>query len=140
MPGGVPVFSAVPALIISPDPSERDFVGEVVRKCGLRPLHCPNLADACAMLTENIFALVICSDRLSDSDLYSSLKSLAGASAGTPVIVLSRHAEWEACVAAIDAGAFDYIACPLRSVEAERILRIALAHSGHAPETTHAAA
>jgi DNA-binding NtrC family response regulator len=132
--------SAVPALIISPESTERDFIGEIVRKCGLRPVHCPNISEACAMLTKKIFALVICSDHLSDSDLYSSLKSLAGASAGAPVIVLSRHAEWEACIAAIDAGAFDYIACPLHSVEAERILRSALAQSTHSQVISHAAA
>lgn len=133
--------SAALALIISPESTERDFVGEIVRKCGLRPVNCPNLSEACAMLTEKIYALVICSDGLSDSDLYSSLKSLAGASAGTPVIVLSRHAEWKACIEAIDAGAFDYIACPLHSVEAERILRSALAHSAHHLQVvSHAAA
>jgi DNA-binding NtrC family response regulator len=134
------VVSSVPALIIGPESSERDHIGEVVRNCGLRPVFCPTLADACAMLTQRIFALVICSDRLPESDLGVSLKSLAGASTGAPVIVLSRDAEWDSYVAAIEAGAFDYITYPLRSVEAERILRSALAHSGPTRGVSHAAA
>jgi DNA-binding NtrC family response regulator len=45
------------------------------------------------------------------------------------VIVLSHLADWDAYMKALGAGAFDYIACPPDPVEAERILRLALAQN-----------
>jgi DNA-binding NtrC family response regulator len=44
------------------------------------------------------------------------------------VIALSHLAEWDACVDAFSAGAFDYIACPPNPNETERVLRSALGH------------
>lgn len=130
----------VPALIICSESPERERIGEVVRRCGMRAVHCPTLADACSMLTEKIFALVICSDSLPDSNLHASLQSLSGASSGAPVIAISRHAEWEACLAAIDAGAFDYLAMPVQAREAERVVRGALEHTGRHRQIMHSAA
>jgi DNA-binding NtrC family response regulator len=40
--------------------------------------------------------------------------------------VLSHLADWDAYMRALSAGAFDYIACPPDTAEAERILRLAL--------------
>jgi len=52
-----------------------------------------------------------------------------GVAGAIPVVVFSRLAEWDAYLGAINSGAFDYIACPIDSVETERILGLALTQS-----------
>ena len=54
------------------------------------------------------------------------------------MIALSHLWEWDSCVEAISAGAFDYIACPPDSKETERVLRLALEHLE--PYARHSAA
>jgi len=44
------------------------------------------------------------------------------AAAPTPVIVLSRFAEWGPYLTALKAGAFDYLVCPPDGAEVDRIL------------------
>jgi len=130
--------SALPVLIISSQPSHRDRIAEVVRRCGLRPVFSPTLADARSILAETHPALIFCGDDLPDSDLRHSLAILT-AQAQIPVIALSHLGEWDWCVEAISAGAFDYIACPPDPRETERIVRLALDY-GREPYAKHSAA
>ena len=130
--------TALPVLIVSSQASHRDRVAEVVRKCRLRPVFSPSLADALSILTEMRPSMVFCGDDLEDSDLRASLRTLTAA-AGAPVIVLSHLAEWDSCVDAMSAGAFDYIACPPDPRETERVLRLALEH-GRGLRARHSAA
>ena len=132
--------SDLPALIISSEARHRDRIAEIICKRGLRPVFCPSLADACAIVAGKTFPLIFCSDELPDSDLRTSLRSLAVTAAGVPVIVLSHLAEWDAYVIAIGAGAFDYIACPPDPVETERIVRLALNQATRTQRASRAAA
>jgi DNA-binding NtrC family response regulator len=79
------------------------------------------------ILLETRPAVIFCGDDLPDGDLLVSLQTLA-ADTTVPVIALSHLAEWDACVDAFSAGAFDYIACPPNPNETERVLRSALGH------------
>lgn len=132
--------SDLPALIISSEARHRDRIAEIICKCGLSPVFCPSLADACAIVAGKTFPLIFCSDELPDSDLRTSLKSLAVTAAGVPVIVLSHLAEWDAYMVAIGAGAFDYIACPPDPVETERIVRLTLNQATRTQRASRAAA
>src|ERR1041384_6820939 len=109
----------------------------VVSKCGLRPVSCPSLSAARAMLDGAKYPVIFCSDRLPDGDLGMSLNSLVSAAPGAPIIVLSSLPEWESYLRAIAAGAFDFIGSPPSTLEAERILRLALGQS--AQQASHAA-
>ena len=130
--------AALPVLIVSSEASHRDRVAEVVRKCRLRPVFSPSLADALSILKEMQPSIVFCGDALQDSDLRASLRTLTAA-VGAPVIALSRRAEWDWCVEAMSAGAFDYIACPPDPREIERVLRLAL-EQGRPLDARHSAA
>jgi DNA-binding NtrC family response regulator len=119
--------SALPVLIVSSQASHRDKIAGVVRKCGLRPVFAPSLADALSILTETHASVILCGDDLPDGNLRASLQALTTATE-VPVIALSHLAEWGSCVDAFSAGAFDYIACPPDPNETERVLRLALNH------------
>jgi len=114
-------------LIVSSQAAYRDAVAEVVRKCGLRPVFSPTLADAQSILEQKRPAIIFCGDDLPDSGLCNSLQTFKAA--GVPIIALSHLAEWVQCVDAISAGAFDYIACPPDVRETERVLRLAVEFS-----------
>jgi DNA-binding NtrC family response regulator len=128
----------LPVLIVTSQASHRNQIAEVVRKCALRPVFAMTLADARSILSELRPAAVFCGDELPDSDLLSSIHVLRSA-ARAPVIAVSHLAEWDSCVEAFSAGAFDYIACPPDPREAERVLRLAIEH-GHAPYVHRTAA
>jgi DNA-binding NtrC family response regulator len=87
------------------------------------------LTDARAHIEEQTFQFVLCSDDLPDCNLRTAMRVLTSSTGGVPVIVLSHLADWDAYMRALGAGAFDYIVCPPDPVEAERILRLALAQN-----------
>jgi DNA-binding NtrC family response regulator len=131
------MLNPLPALIVSSEAPERTWIASLVSKYGLRPVFCPNLTAARGMLDGTKYPVIFCSDRLPDGDLGVSLKSLVAAAPGAPIIVLSSLSEWDSYLRAIGAGAFDLIASPPSTIEAERILRLALGQS--AQQNSHAA-
>ena len=113
---------AARVIVLCPNDNTRGAVMQTVRKCNLEPVPCSSYGEARHLLGSHDLAAVFCSDSLNDGD-YSEVIETARP---VPVIVLSRYAEWEPCLAALDAGAFDYVACPPDVRELERILWFAL--------------
>jgi DNA-binding response OmpR family regulator len=123
--GGEVMRQSLPVLIVSSNPFQREEIAEMARRCKLRPALAPSLGDARLILLEMHPLLIFCSDELSDSSLDQAIQTLRSES-GVPVIALSRLAEWEPCVKALSAGAFDYIADPPDPKDTRRVLRLAL--------------
>ena len=115
-------LKAYPVLVVCGDPGCSEAVVAVVRKRGLDAICCSSVEDARCLLSGRRFSLVLSSDVLPDGEICS-IVHLAGT---TPVIVFSRRAEWDAYLDALNLGAFDYVACPLNSAEADRIVGLAL--------------
>jgi DNA-binding response OmpR family regulator len=112
-------------LIICVEGESRERIIVTSHKCGLGPVSCSTLDEARSLLTRQHFKIVFCNDNLPDGDFHDVIRKARS----IPVIVLSRLAEWEPYLVAINAGAFDYIACPPDPVEMERILWFALNES-----------
>jgi len=127
-------------LIVTPDAVQRDDANEIVRHMGLFPVTCSSLTDARALTGQERFEFVLCNDDLPDCNLRTSLRVLTYSTGGIPVIVLSHLADWDAYTRALNAGAFDYIACPPDRVETERIMRLAIEQNPHLPGRLHPAA
>jgi DNA-binding NtrC family response regulator len=134
------MLNAFPVLVVCSNPAHSEKAAEVVRGIGLRPVVCSSLTDACALVEQHAFQLVVCSDDLPDCNLRTSLKVLSSATGGAPVIVLSHLADWDAYMKALSAGAFDYIACPPEQIETERIMRLALNQDSTLRPASHNAA
>jgi DNA-binding NtrC family response regulator len=125
------MFNTPRVLIVSPDAVQRHEANEIVRHLGLFPVTCSSLTDARALTGGETFEFVLCNDDLPDCNLRTSLRVLTYSTGGVPVIVLSHRADWDAYVRALNAGAFDYIACPPDPVETERIMRLAIEQNPH---------
>src|SRR5947209_7448560 len=93
-------------LIICAEEESRKRIIATTHKCGLGPVACSTLDDARSLLARQHFKSVFCSDTLPDGDFRGVIR----AARSIPVIVLSRLAEWEPYLVAINAGAFNYIA------------------------------
>jgi DNA-binding NtrC family response regulator len=123
------VLSSCHVLIVSSDSLQCAQTVEIASRLGLQPVSCASLTDARALIHEQAFRFTLCSDNLPDCNLRTAVRVLTSSTGGAPVIVLSHLADWDAYMKALGAGAFDYIACPPDPVEAERILRLALAQN-----------
>ena len=128
------------ALIICDKGENRQKVVAAALKCGLSPICCSNMEEARILLLQNDFRVVLCSDTLPDGDFNAVLKEVSRPTTKIPVIVLSYLADWDAYLKALGVGAFDYIICPPKPAEAERILWSALADTVHSQQPVHAVA
>ena len=109
-------------LILCPEDENRNKIVASVRRCGLDPLLSSNYREARDLLGLHNLAAAFCTDTLEDADYPQIIE----AAKPVPVIVLSRFAEWDPYLAALAAGAFDYISCPPDPREVERILSSAI--------------
>jgi DNA-binding NtrC family response regulator len=109
-------------LILCPEGENRNKIAATVRRCGLDPLLGSNYREARDLLGLHNLAAAFCSDTLEDA----AYPQIIEAAKPVPVIVLSRFAEWGPYLAALAAGAFDYIPCPPDPHEVERILSSAI--------------
>jgi two-component system response regulator PilR (NtrC family) len=110
-------------LVISPEKEHHERISAAMSKCGLSSISCMKFDEARIFMTTQKFGVVFCHDTLPDGDF----RCVVSAAKPTPVVVLSRFAEWDHYLAALRAGAFDYIACPPDSAETERIVSSAIA-------------
>ena len=129
MAGRRDLFNACHVLIVSSDTLQCEKIEEIARRLGLQSNRCASLLDARAGIEEQKFQFVLCSDDLPDCNLRTAIRVLVSSTGGAPVIVLSHLADWGAYMRALSAGAFDYVACPPDPIEAERIMRLALAQN-----------
>jgi DNA-binding NtrC family response regulator len=113
-------------LMVSSDPLQCRNATEIVERLGLECVACGSLTDARTLVKHEAFQFVLCHDDLPDCNMRTAVRVLTSCTGGAPVIVLSHLADWDAYMRALSAGAFDYIACPPDTAEAERILRLAL--------------
>ena len=95
-------------LVISPEADHHQKISGAVERCGLGSIYCKEFVEARSFLARQKFRVVFCHDTLPDGDF----RGVIAAVNPTPVVVLSRFAEWDHYLTALRAGAFDYLACP----------------------------
>ena len=113
----------------------RESIAERIRQCGFHPVVCGSLTYAQTLLARYQFSAVVSSDSLPDGSLHDVMRAAKAA----PVIVLSNRAESEVYLAAMRAGAFDYITLPADAAEFERMLWFAVKEPAHAAKANAAA-
>jgi DNA-binding NtrC family response regulator len=81
------------------------------------------------LIAHQQFRVVLCEDLLPDGDFRAVIGETTRNEGKLPVIVVSRRDDWDSYLAAMSAGAFDYVALPPAPGEVERILYTALSES-----------
>jgi len=99
-------------LIVEDEDLIARFVANGLRSEGYTTAVSPDGDDACERLAREQWDLVILDLRLPRCSGFDVLRALAAAGNDTPVLVLSARSSPETKVAALDAGASDYLAKP----------------------------
>jgi len=124
-------------LVVDDEPDIRELIELTLVKMGLTVTAVGSLAEAGAELGRSRFELCLTDMRLSDGEGLELVRQIAAMPGDLPVAVITAHGSTENAVAALKAGAFDYVSKPVGLEQLRTLVRAALALPGAAVE--HAA-
>jgi two-component system KDP operon response regulator KdpE len=121
-------------LVVDDEPQIHRFLGPALEAAGYQPLRAETAAAGLRLAAERSPALVLLDLGLPDQDGQAVIAQLR-AFCTAPIIVLSARDREEEKVAALDAGADDYVEKPFALAELLARLRAALRRHGPPGET-----
>ena len=121
---------AKPVLVVDDEADIRDLLELTLGRMGLEAVGAASVAEARARIGEDSYSLCLTDMRLPDGDGLELVHLLAEVSPGTPVAVITAHGSAENAVAALKAGAFDYLSKPVSLAQLRDLVKAALRASG----------
>jgi len=113
-------------LVVDDEADIRELLGLTLARMGL-DAHCAsNIAEAYALLAKDTYDLCLTDMRLPDGDGLTVVDFVAKNHPNLPVAVITAHGSTENAVAALKAGAFDYLAKPVSLDQLRTLVRSAL--------------
>ncbi len=137
--------SRVPAVLVVDDEADlRELLGLTISRLGLEVDTAESLAEARQFLQNRAYRLCLTDMRLPDGSGLDLVREL-GARSEPKIAVITAYGSADNAVAALKAGAFDYLAKPVDLDQLRRLVRSAIAGSpsgaaGGAPAENAAAA
>jgi two-component system response regulator PilR (NtrC family) len=114
-------------LVVDDEPDIRELLELTLVKMGLGVLSVGTLAEAKAKLEEDRFDLCLTDMRLPDGQGLDLVRHIATLGADVPVAVITAYGSAENAVAALKAGAFDYVSKPVGLEQLRTLVKSALA-------------
>jgi two-component system response regulator PilR (NtrC family) len=124
--------SVAQVLVVDDEPDIRELLELTLVKMGLGVQSVGTIADAKALLKEDRFDLCLTDMRLSDGEGLELVRHIAGLAADLPVAVITAYGSAENAVAALKAGAFDYVSKPVGLEQLRTLVKSALSLPDHA--------
>ena len=118
------------ALVVDDEADLRELLELTLVGMGLDVDCAPDLASARRLLATGRYALCLTDIRLPDGDGLSLVVEIGAAHPETPVAVITAYGSAENAVAALKAGAFDYLSKPVALEALRALVRSALRLSG----------
>ncbi len=113
-------------LVIDDEADIRELLGMTLSRMGL-DTHCAgSTSEAFALLEKNKYELCLTDMRLADGDGLTVVAHVAKNHPNLPVAVITAHGSAENAVAALKAGAFDYVSKPVQLEQLRNLVRQAL--------------
>lgn len=109
--------------VVSSDARVQKILAAHLARAGMTPVVASTMAESEAILDSASVLAVVCYDESPGCHADDLIRRAARRPGGVPVIVVSRHDDWEHCLRALHAGAFDYVAYPPPRGEIERVVR-----------------
>src|SRR6476646_1230321 len=100
-------------LVVDDEADIRELLGLTLARMGLDAHGAATTAEAYALLAKNSYDLCLTDMRLPDGDGLAMVGYVAKHHPNLPVAVITAHGSTENAVAALKAGAFDYLAKPV---------------------------
>ena len=113
--GNVKVRKQISVLIVDDDPLVRETLEEMLEDHGLEAQTAPGGEEALTAAGSSEFDAVLCDIQMPGKDGVVLLPELRELRPTTPVILMTGYASIDSAVAAMRAGAFDYITKPFKN-------------------------
>jgi two-component system response regulator PilR (NtrC family) len=123
-------------LVIDDEADIRELIDLTLSRMGLAADCAGSVAEAMAYLKENSYQLCLTDMRLPDGDGLEIVRYLNETSSDIPVAVITAYGSAENAVAALKAGAFDYLAKPVSLEQLRTLVKSALRLPGDGPKPT----
>src|SRR5262249_20278528 len=104
----------------------RELLGMTLSRMGLEAHCAANTAEAFALLARNNYELCLTDMRLSDGEGLAVVEYVAKHPPNLPVAGITAHGSAENPVAALKAGAFDYVSKPVQLHQLRTLVQQAL--------------
>jgi two-component system response regulator PilR (NtrC family) len=113
-------------LVVDDEADIRELLGMTLTRMGLETHCAASTGEAFELLARHAYDLCLTDMRLPDGDGLAVLDHVARNHPGMPVAVITAHGSTENAVAALKAGAFDYLAKPVSLDQLRTLVRSAL--------------
>jgi len=113
-------------LVVDDEPDIRELLELTLVKMGLGVSSAGSVSEAKDLLRERRFDLCLTDMRLPDGEGLELLQHIAALGVDLPVAVITAHGNTENAVAALKAGAFDYVSKPVGLEQLRAMVRSAL--------------
>jgi two-component system response regulator PilR (NtrC family) len=113
-------------LVVDDEADIRELLGMTLTRMGLATDCVASTAEAFALLAKNSYDLCLTDMRLPDGDGLAVVDHVSRHHPSLPVAVITAHGSTENAVAALKAGAFDYLAKPVSLDQLRALVRTAL--------------
>ncbi len=127
---GAPAVAGGRVLVVDDEPDIRELLELTLSRMGLGVEAVGTVGEAKARLKDARFSLCLTDMRLPDGEGLDLVRHIAGLAADLPVAVITAYGSAENAVAALKAGAFDYVAKPVALEQLRALVRAALALPG----------
>lgn len=123
-------------LVVDDEADIRELIDLTLSRMGLAADCAGTVGDALQLLGENRYQLCLTDMRLPDGDGLQIVRHLNESGSDIPVAVITAYGSAENAVAALKAGAFDYLAKPVSLEQLRTLVKSALRLPGEAPVET----
>ena len=113
-------------LVVDDEPDIRELLELTLVKMGLGVQSVGSIAEAKERLKSDRYDLCLTDMRLSDGEGLELVRHIAGLGTDLPVAVITAHGSAENAVAALKAGAFDYVSKPVGLEQLRALVKSAL--------------
>jgi two-component system response regulator PilR (NtrC family) len=113
-------------LVVDDEPDIRELLELTLVKMGLGVESVGSIAEAKERLKSDSYDLCLTDMRLIDGEGLELVRHIAGLGADLPVAVITAHGSTENAVAALKAGAFDYVSKPVGLEQLRALVKSAL--------------
>jgi two-component system response regulator PilR (NtrC family) len=120
-------------LVVDDEPDIRELLELTLVKMGLGVASAGSIAEAKERLKDERYDLCLTDMRLPDGEGLELVRHIAGLTTDLPVAVITAYGSAENAVAALKAGAFDYVSKPVGLEQLRALVRSALSLPAAAP-------
>lgn len=123
-------------LVVDDEADIRELLDMTLARMGLVCDCAGSVEEACRLLQENSYSLCLTDMRMPDGDGLDLVRHIEQKYPTLPVAVITAHGSLDNAVAALKAGAFDYLSKPVSLAQLRSLVKSAMSLPGRKPAAT----